>query len=118
MELSPYLSALRESLIAAAAAGDEQTRNTARALAATLEPASRLAIMNALSDLAAEVTVTLEDRVVDVRLDGQDIQVVVTNAATDEPADEPPAFNVNTDNAGDISRITVRLLEELKTKAE
>jgi hypothetical protein len=117
MELSPYVSALRENLTAAAAAGDEQTRTAARVLAATIEPAARLAIMNALSDLAGEVTLALEDRVVEVRLDGQDVQVVVSNVPTDdhEPTDDPPPMM---GDAGDISRITVRLLEELKTKAE
>jgi hypothetical protein len=117
MELSPYVSALRENLTAAAAAGDEQTRTAARVLAATIEPAARLAIMTALSDLAGEVTLALEDRVVEVRLDGQDVQVVVTGAPNDQvPEDEPPP--TMTDPNGDISRITVRLLEELKTKAE
>src|SRR6266566_2757695 len=118
MELSPYVSALRENLTAAAAAGDEQTRTAARVLAATIEPAARLAIMNALSDLAGEVTLALEDRVVEVRLDGQDVQVVVTGAPNDDqgPNDEPPP--TATDPNGDISRITVRLLEELKTRAE
>jgi hypothetical protein len=118
MELSPYVSALRENLTAAAAAGDEQTRTAARVLAATIEPAARLAIMNALSDLAGEVTLALDDRVVEVRLDGQDVQVVVSGAPTDdqERNDEPPP--TMTDPNGDISRITVRLLEELKTKAE
>jgi hypothetical protein len=118
MELSPYVAALRENLTAAAAAGDEQTRTAARVLAATIEPAARLAIMNALADLAGEVTLALEDRVVEVRLDGQDVQVVVTSAPTDdhEPTDEPPPPPMG--DAGDISRITVRLLEELKTRAE
>jgi hypothetical protein len=119
MDLNPYVSALRENLIAAAAAGGEDTRNSARALAAALEPATRLAIMNALSDLAAEVTVALDDRVVDVRLDGQDVRVVVTGGAADEPdeAPEQPPPTL-TGDPGDISRITVRLLEELKGKAE
>src|SRR5215467_8629258 len=96
MELSPYVSALRENLTAAAAAGDEQIRTAARVLAATLEPAARLAIMNALSDLAGEVTLALEDRVVEVRLDGQDVQVVVTGAPQDEQEqanDPPPVAN-------------------------
>lgn len=116
MELSPYVSALRNNLTAATAAGDEQTRNAGRVLAATLDPATRLAIMNALSDLAAEVTLALEDRVVEVRLDGQDVQVVVTGAPTDhEPPPEPPP---TAGAEGDISRITVRLFEELKARAE
>ena len=47
--------------------------------------------MNALSDLAAEVTASLDDHVVDVRLDGRDVRVVVSDPATNrtgEPADE------------------------------
>jgi hypothetical protein len=121
MELSPYVAALRENLTAAAAAGDEQTRTAARVLAATIEPAARLAIMNALSDLAGEVTLALEDRVVEVRLNGQDVQVVVTGTPPEEdhePTDEPPPTTGATGDPGDISRITVRLLEELKTQAE
>jgi hypothetical protein len=116
MDLNPYISSLRESLTTAAAAGDEQTRNAARVLAAAVEPAARLAIMNALADLAAEVTVALEDRVVDVRLNGQDIRVVVSGATAEEPEPEPPPMF--TGDQGDISRITVRLFEELKGKAE
>jgi HicB-like protein involved in pilus formation len=118
MDLSPYIAALRDSLTKAAAAGDAQTRTTAGVLAATIEPAARLAIMNALSDLAGEVTLALEDRVVEVRLDGQDVQVVVSGAPAfdHEPTDDPPPSMA--DPTGDISRITVRLLEDLKSKAE
>ena len=119
MELNQYISTLRETLTAASSAGDEQTRRTAGMLSAAIEPAARLAIMNALADLAAEITASLDDRIVDVRLDGQDVRVVVTNTATEEPEEppaEPPPPMFDAD--GDISRITVRLLEQLKGKAE
>ncbi|MBV8931969.1 MAG: toxin-antitoxin system HicB family antitoxin, partial [Kutzneria sp.] len=86
MDLTPYVATLRESLATAAAAGDEQTRKTAAVLSSTLEPAARLAIMNALADLAAEVTVSLSTQVVDIRLDGREVRVVVTDTS---PADEP-----------------------------
>jgi hypothetical protein len=117
MDLTPYVAAMREDLSTAASAGDENTRRAAAVLAAALEPAARLAIMNALSDLAAEVTVALEDRVVEVRLDGRDVQVVVTgNAAHHEPPrgeEMPPP-----EEGGDMSRMTLRLFEQLKSKAE
>ncbi|MFN2536351.1 MAG: toxin-antitoxin system HicB family antitoxin, partial [Pseudonocardiaceae bacterium] len=64
MDLTPYVNQLREDLTTAASAGDEQTRHTAAMLGVALAPAARLAIMNALSDLAAEVTAALDDRVV------------------------------------------------------
>ncbi|TVT18448.1 toxin-antitoxin system HicB family antitoxin, partial [Amycolatopsis rhizosphaerae] len=81
MDLTPYISRLREDLAATASAGDDQTRRTAAVLSAALEPSVRLALMNALADLAAEVTTQLPGHVVDVRLDGRDVRVVVTGAA-------------------------------------
>jgi predicted HicB family RNase H-like nuclease len=116
MDLSQYVTQLREDLASAAAAGDEQTRRTAGLLGAAIEPAARLALMNALSDLAAEVTAALGDRVVEVRLDGRDVRVAVTGEPAAE-APEPPRPATGPD-MGDISRITLRLVEQIKSQAE
>jgi hypothetical protein len=123
MDLSQYVSRLREDLASAASAGDEQTRQTAALLGAAIEPAARLAIMNALADLASEVTAALGDRVVEVRLDGRDIRVAVSGEPTPEPEPEPqPAaegpFRGLGGDGGDISRITLRLVEQIKGQAE
>lgn len=118
MDLSPYIAALREDLATAASAGDDSTRRTAALLSAALEPAARLALMNALADLAAEVTAALDGPVVDVRLDGRDVQVVVTGAPRPEPEPEPEPQEVPRPTGGDATRITLRLLDELKAKAE
>jgi HicB-like protein involved in pilus formation len=129
MDLTPYISQLREDLTAAASAGDEQTRRTAAVLGVALEPAARLAIMNALSDLAAEVTEALDDRVVEVRLDGRDVRVAVsspsdpgpqatgTRAGGLPPLSEPGAAPFG-DASGDIRRMTLRLIDQLKAQAE
>ena len=131
MDLSPYVNQLREDLASAAAAGDEQTRHTAAVLGAAIEPAARLAVMSALSDLAAEVTAALPDHVVEVRLDGRDVRVSVTGepgadaGTAEEEETEQPSFrgfggfgsNLGGD-AGDISRITLRLVEQIKSQAE
>jgi len=116
MDLTPYVTTLRDDLSTAASAGDEQTQRVAAVLAATLEPAARLAIMNALSDLAAEVTAALDDRVVEVRLDGREVKVAVTGHPTEAPAPPPPPQPP--DMTGDVSRITLRLFEEIKGQAE
>jgi hypothetical protein len=116
MDLSPYIAALREDLATAASAGDDSTRRTAALLSAALEPAARLALMNALSDLAAEVTAALDGQVVDVRLNGRDVQVVVTGAPGEHHEPEPQ--EVPRPTAGDATRVTLRLLDELKAKAE
>ena len=130
MDLSTYVTRLREDLASAAAAGDEQTQRTGALLGAAIEPAARLALMNALADLAAEVTEALGDRVVEVRLDGRDVRVAVSPA--DAPADEPEAEPADSPfagfggrgfagfggDAGDISRVTLRLVEQIKNQAE
>ena len=129
MDLSTYVTRLREDLASAAAAGDEQTQRTGALLGAAIEPAARLALMNALADLAAEVTEALGDRVVEVRLDGRDVRVAVS------PGDARPTspsrsrrfalagfggrgFAGFGGDAGDISRVTLRLVEQIKNQAE
>lgn len=118
MDLTPYIAALREDLTTTASAGDEQTRRVAATLSAALEPAVRLTLMNALSDLAAEVTANLDDQVVDVRLDGKDVRVVVSGATDQGQRDEPDADVPPPRQEGDISRMTLRLFEEIKGRAE
>jgi hypothetical protein len=122
MDLSHYVQQLREDLAAAAAAGDEQTQRTGALLGAAIEPAARLAIMNALSDLAAEVTASLGDRVVEVRLDGRDVRVAVSRDEGSEPGPDPGPpggfGGFGGADTGDISRITLRLVEQIKGQAE
>ena len=135
MDLTPYVAQLRDDLATAASAGDEQTRRTAALLGSAIEPAARLALMNALSDLAAEVTASLGDHTVDLRLDGRDVQVSVSGAATTgheghDETREPhePHWSSGwpgTEQTGpigpdarDISRVTLRIVEQIKNQAE
>ncbi|GAA3061814.1 toxin-antitoxin system HicB family antitoxin [Actinokineospora globicatena] len=118
MDLSSYLTTLRDDLTTTASAGDESTRRAAAVLAAALEPSARLAIMNALADLAAEVTAHLPDHVVEVRLDGRDVRVVVTKTGGGQADPPPEPDQAKTEFGGDMSRMTLRLFDELKAKAE
>jgi HicB family len=119
MDLTPYITSLREDLTATASAGDEQTRRAAAVLSAALEPSMRLALMNALADLAAEVTASLPGQVVEVRLDGRDVRVVVTGAQTErEPVEEAKAPPPPPVEGGDIARMTLRMVEQIKGQAE
>lgn len=134
MDLSEYTRALRNDLISAAAVGDETTRQSATVLAAAIEPAARLAIMNALSDFAAEVTGQLDGITVEVRLEGRDIRIAVdqqqTPAAEDAPfvhaklgnnehhPDGEPFGRAIADASGELSRTTVRIFNDLKSQAE
>ena len=87
MDLTPYTQNLRDDLLTAASVGDEDSRRAAALLASAIEPAARLAIMNALSDLAAEVTGALQDTTVELRLDGRDVRVSVTQHQTADAGD-------------------------------
>ena len=119
MDLTDYVDALRTQLTAVAAAGTEQTRETARLLADTIEPAVRLALTDAMSAMAAEVTAAWDGGLVDIRVRGRDPEVVVVPAEHDagapaEPADE----GEQAEDDGSVARISLRLPEALKTRAE
>jgi hypothetical protein len=117
MQLQPYVGQVQAHLTAAAALGDDRTRQTAEALAAAAEPAMRLAVLAAVSAAADEITAALLDTAdapsVSVRLDGDELRIEVRTA---EAAPEPPAAGV--DDADTSARISLRLPESLKTDIE
>ena len=119
MKLGGYVEALRRSLATAAAAGGEPAQETARLLADTMEPAIRLALIDAMSALAAEVTAALDGDVVDIRVRGGEPEVVVVPAVHEAPEDQPPEGAPDEPaDAGAIARISLRLPDPLKTRAE
>jgi hypothetical protein len=116
MNIDAYTDAIADSVTNAAELGDEQTRRTAAALATAIAAPARLAVLSALSDLASEISEQLGDRRVTVRLDGTDAVVEVHDGPAPEVEDTPPpTFEEMT---GDISRVTLRLVEQIKTRAE
>jgi hypothetical protein len=112
MDLTPYLEALRADLAAAAAPGGPDTARAAELLGHSLESSARLALLEALSDAAAEITTRLRDSSVEVRLRGRDADLVVNHIAHahEEPAPVP--------DGGDLTRLTLRMPESLKTHVE
>lgn len=115
MDIDKYTSAITDSVISAAELGDEQTRRTAAALATAIAAPVRLAVLAALSDMANEISDELGDRTVTVRLDGTDAVLAVHSEPAPPHEDPTPSFEEMT---GDISRVTLRLVEQIKTKAE
>ncbi|HEX5496974.1 MAG TPA: toxin-antitoxin system HicB family antitoxin [Mycobacteriales bacterium] len=112
MNLSPYVEALRRGLAAAAAAGTDETRRAADLLASAVEPSVRLALLEALAAAVAEVNEAVSDITVEVRLRGQEPEVVVSESG---PAAEAPP-PVDTDET--LSRVTLRLPETVKSRVE
>jgi predicted DNA binding CopG/RHH family protein len=115
MDLTPYLETLRADLAAVAAPGGPETTRAAELLGHSLEASARLALLEALSDAAAEITTGLQDASVEVRLRGRSADFVV-NQALAEP--EPEAAPGPTFEAGDLTRLTLRMPESLKTHVE
>ncbi|WP_280424370.1 hypothetical protein [Nocardia carnea] len=111
MDLTRYTARIRDDLIAAAALGDEKTQATAEALAKAVENSARLALLAALTELADTVSTELGDRTVRVSLHDDEATVEVGRA----PAGDNPTFEEMT---GDISRVTLRLVEQVKSRAE
>ena len=127
MQLTHHVESLQRQLLTAAGAGGAETQATAERLAAALDAAARLAILDALSEAAGEITRDLAPGAVDVRLRGRDVEFAVSKPADDDPAHRaavptPVAAGTptGTDEADDAStaRVSLRLPESLKVRAE
>jgi hypothetical protein len=117
MDLTPYLEALRADLTAAAAPGGADTARAAELLGHSLEASTRLALLEALSDAAAEITTRLDDTVVEVRLRGREADLVVSHTRF-EPETSAPAAAPPPADGGDLTRLTLRMPDSLKTHVE
>ncbi|WP_343905060.1 toxin-antitoxin system HicB family antitoxin [Nocardioides aquiterrae] len=119
MDITPYVESLRRDLLAAAEAAGPEAREATERLTFALDPAARLALMEAVSQAAAEITAEMPNGGVDVRLNGRELDFVVhgTPAAPAEPAAGPaPADEAEDD--GNVARITLRIPESVKARAE
>jgi hypothetical protein len=139
MDLTPYVENLRHELAVAAEAGGEDARELAERLAAPLDSAARLALLEALSAAAEEITRDLAPGSVEVRLRGRDPDFVVTSPPAEQEFVEtsegslkqalagalevtmgvrPPASSAQDADEGGRSRITLRLPDHLKPRID
>lgn len=117
MELGPYVGDLQHRLVVAAEYGTEDTRAVAERLAAGLDAATRLVLLDVLSAAAGEITRELAPGSVDLRLRGRDVDFVVTQPNTEPDTDERAAAPVDLDEAS-TSRTTLRLPDALKARVD
>ena len=117
MDITPYVESLRRDLAAASAAGSAEVQQVAERLLLALEPATRLALMEAVSEAAAEITSELPAGSVDVRLHGRELDFAVHVDTPAAPAPPPPPAPEPEDEGG-LTRVTLRLPESVKTRAE
>jgi hypothetical protein len=121
MDLTPYVENLRRELAVAADAGGEDARALAERLAAPLESAVRLMLLEALSAAADEITRDLAPGSVELRLRAGEPAFVVVPAPVDEPVEgdavAPPPV-VPPEDDGETARINLRLPGQLKGGVE
>lgn len=122
MQVDGYVESITRQLALSADAGGDEARRVAERLVAPLESAIRLALLDALSAAAAELTVELAPGAVELRLRGGEPSFVVTPAAEAAPdrADEPGPTDVGEADVegGPSSRINLRLPDALKARVE
>ena len=125
MDITEYVDALRRDLAQAARAMGPETEQAAERIGFALDSSARLALMDALSHAAAEITNELDGTSVEVRLQGREPVFVVVGAGpaalTDDTqtirTDDTTAVSAE-DEGPETARITLRLPESLKTRAE
>ncbi len=117
MDITPHVEGLRQDLTRAAEVGGIEVQVAAERLLLALDPAVRLALMDLLSQAAAEISEQLPGVAIDLRLKGREPEFAVSGApqaAAGAAPDEP----FDTDDGEAVARITLRLPEALKTRAE
>lgn len=117
MDLGQYVTELQRQLVDAAANGAEDTRAVAERLAAGLDAATRLVLLDALSAAAGEITRDLAPGSVDLRLRGREVEFVVTAPSTEPDVDERVGAPADLDDAS-TSRTTLRLPDALKARVD
>lgn len=135
MDLSPYLESVRHGVTSAAALGDDTTRQVAERLGGAVEASTRLALIRALSDAAAQVSAEIAPTSVELRMSGDDPDLVVlvpapaseptlllpdAEPATDTPetADEPVTDELMSDGDEPLARISLRLPASVKARVD
>jgi HicB family len=117
MELTPYVISLRAELANAAGLGGDEARALAERLTAPMESAFRLALLEALSAAADEITLELAPGSVELKLRGREPGFLVTLPAAEQPVAAPVPAPAEPDD-GSMTRINLRLSDQLKGRIE
>jgi hypothetical protein len=112
VELTPHVDAIRDD-IGALLATDEAATNALARLERAVDASLQLRLLDTLAQAAQELAEQLPAGHVDVRLAGRDVALVYVG----QPQEPVPASPSDEDEAG-TARITLRLPESLKSKAE
>jgi HicB family len=111
METARFVEKLERDLASVAALGDDAVAEAAERLTQALRGSAGLRLMEALGEVALEISAQLPEGHVEVRLVGPDPELVYVPDEPGEPAPVPA-------EDGLAARITLRLYESLKRELE
>ncbi|MCU0264464.1 MAG: hypothetical protein MUF09_12535 [Candidatus Nanopelagicales bacterium] len=125
MHLDRYVDDITRQMAVAAAAGGPEAQELAERLVLPLRSAVRLALLDALSAAADELTLELAPGSVEVRLRGGEPGFVIEGVAATPPTSQPapppaqaPADAPTADPDEGASRINLRMPDSLKARVE
>ncbi len=127
MELSPYVDTVRAGVTNAAALADDHTRQVAERLGSAIESSTRLALIQALSDAASEISAELAPSSIEVRMAGQNPEFTVSVPKTESeptmlyPPSDPQTATEDLPIDADeepVARISLRLPQSVKVKVD
>jgi hypothetical protein len=130
MNLSSYVTQVRDGVSQAAALADDHTRQVAERLAGAVDASTRLALIQALSDAAGTISADLAPSSVELRMVGQDPEFVVSvHTDESEPTVLYPDSRADTsgpsvgESAEDpdeepVARISLRLPQSVKVRVD
>jgi hypothetical protein len=110
--MSQVVDGLRSDVVAVGELGDETVAEVAERIADVLGRSVPGRVLDLLSDAAAELTATLSDGRVDVRVAGDDVEMTYVE---DVPG---PSAAPSSDGDAQLARISLRLGEGLKSRLE
>lgn len=116
MDLTPHIDSLQRDLIAAAELAAPETRAATERLLFALSPAVRLALMDAITQAAAEITSRMPSGSIEVRLAGRELDFVLQLPPAETASPSLPLDDADDD--GSLARISLRMPETMKAKAE
>jgi hypothetical protein len=130
MNLSSYVTQVRDGVTQAAALADDHTRQVAERLGGAVDASTRLALIQALSDAAGTISAELAPSSVELRMVGQDPEFVVSvHTDESEPTGLYPESGSETSDmsigepAADpdeepVARISLRLPQSVKVRVD
>jgi hypothetical protein len=110
--MSQVVDGLRSDVVAVGELGDDTVAEVAERIADVLGRSVPGRVLDLLSDAAAELTATLSDGRVDIRVAGDDVEMTYVE---DEPG---PSAAASSDGDAQLARISLRLGEGLKSRLE